>query len=121
MTLDGVVPFGLLFEEPAKEPPVPACSPLYDEQSGVSYIEADRGQRVPYIEGNPVAMATETKAEREAPDVAATASSARTQTFTEAQRESTDADSTDDAAWSRNLCALSNLGTVTKTQGEGTD
>lgn len=97
------IPFGLLFEEAAAEPPdIP--EPAYDEERDLSFVEDSQGRRVLFVElSNSVGTQTETKIHRETADTdpgddRACFSSCGTATNTSVRTESTDTDPQDDRA-----------------------
>jgi hypothetical protein len=113
-------PFGLLFAEPATQPPSPIV-PTYDEDTDLSYVEDPAGRRVPYVElTDTIRTETQTRIASEATDEDENHLSqfVGTHTFTEIELEPTDPDPEDGSR-----LALGNVGTdtVTLIEAEPTD
>lgn len=117
----GAIPFGLLFEEPALELPIGLPLPVYDEDSGISYLVDEQNQRVPYMDCDCPAMGSETRVQREMPDAPPVSWLGRTETFTAVAREPSDADVNDVLRADLTLAIHSQCDTMTKAQRERND
>lgn len=93
------LPFGLLFEKVASEPKSHII-PTYDESADLSYVEAENGQRIPYVEFM---------------------GAFGTDTFTLVRAEPTDTDPGDDQEFILSTNCLLATETFTKVAQEGTD
>jgi len=117
----GAIPFGLLFEEPAQELPIGLPVPVYDEDSGISYLVDEQNQRVPYMDCDCPSMGTETRVQREMPDAPLVSWLGRTETSTAVAREPSDADVNDNLRADLTLAIHSQCDTMTKAQRERND
>lgn len=117
----GAIPFGLLFEEPAQGLPSGLPVPVYDEDSGVSYLVDERDQRVPYVDCDCPTMGTDTKVQRETPDAPTASWLGRTQTFSAVAREPSDADVNEIVGADLALASRAQFDTLTKVQRETND
>lgn len=100
MSHEGVVPFGVRFEEPAREA-ADTPVPTYDEEASVSLLTLPSGETVPFVEANLLGTQTFKKGRSDPIDTDPEDDHARlqgigTSTFTRARAESTDTDPQDD-------------------------
>ena len=88
-----VVPFGMLFEEPATQLPG-LIKPIYDEETALSYAVGNDGVRVPFVNLGSLGTDMFTKQHGEATDSdqQAFGGVVATQTITEVEAEVTDSD-----------------------------
>lgn len=100
MSHEGVLPFGIRFEEPAREAGG-ALVPTYDDEACVSLLILPSGETVPFVEADLLGTETFTKARSDPTDTDPEDDHARfqgmgTSTMTEVRAESTDTDPEDD-------------------------
>ena len=119
------IPFGLFFAESAPEGRRFDVTPIYDETTGLSFVEHD-GQRFLYIEyTDMVATATETKIVAETTDADPSQGPikvpVRTATLTRVRSEDTDSDYEDSLAAIGYSQSLMRTQTLTKSEKENTD
>lgn len=122
MSSERLLPFGVRFEEPAREAgDIPA--PIYDEASCVSLLTLPSGRTVPFVEADLLGTETFTQVRAESSDTDPEDDHARfqgmgTSTVTNVRRESTDTDPEEDH---RVDCHGLGTETFTCVESEGTD
>lgn len=101
MSSERVLPFGVRFEEPARQGcDIPA--PLYDEASCVSLLTLPSGRTVPFVEADLLGTETFTRVRAESSDTdpeddhRVDCRGLGTETFTCVESEGTDTDPEDD-------------------------